>query len=82
VIDLAESKQIDSFEDRFIPEYDFNPHNTSYADECLHLPNDIDFETEIHTGEEIIRQYNCNQCGKLIQNIYTYTKTREKNIKH
>ena len=76
-----ESKQVvkrfSKAEEQFILIYDLNPHDTDYVDECLHLPNNIDFQAEIQTDEEIIRQYECHQCGKTVQNVYRYSETRE-----
>lgn len=74
-------EMISKAEEQFMQMCDIDPSDTSYADECLHLPNDIDFVTEIHSGDEIIRQYNCYKCGKIVQNVYAYTETREKLIK-
>lgn len=75
---LLNNDMINKSEEQIIHMYDLDPSDTRYADECLHLPNDIDFVTEIHTGDEIIRQYNCHGCGKIVQNIYAYTETRKK----
>jgi hypothetical protein len=83
VVEAQDNKQemVSKAEEQFMQMCEIEPSDTSYVDECLHLPNEIDFMTEIHTGDKIIREYNCHSCGKIIQNIYKYTETRETVIK-
>ena len=72
-------EQISKAEEQFlIEDYDINPHDTAGGGQCLHMPDNLEFIQYDISGDKVTMEYDCDECGKRIQEIFIHSDTIEK----
>ena len=61
-----------------IQEQDIDIHDTSWEEQCMHMPDKLEFIQQDISGDRIMMEYDCKGCGKRVQEVFTYSETIEK----